>query len=166
MEELIGILIVIGLVYLLIRYVIAPIAGILGIASLIIGVGYALVISIYSFGKSLIKHINPYTTFVDKNKDIPSGIRRSYFFGPGFHQIRVTVRDAFITLREQSAKITKFRRRNWYRPWYVKMWIWVFYFAAFISIYIFGFAWMALFSTALAGVISGGMFLFYIMFTL
>jgi len=162
MQYLIGAAIVIGILYLLIRYVLPAIA----IPTLVIGVGYALVMSIYSFGKSLIEHINPYTTFVDRNKDIPAGIRRNYFFGPGFHQIKVTVIDAFITLREQAEKITNFRRRNSYRPWYIKMWIWVFFIAAFISAYVFGFAWMSLFSIALAGVITGGMILFYTMFTL
>lgn len=165
MGYIIGGAIIIFLIYLLIRYVIAPISGILGIVSLTIGVGYALVISIYCFGKSLIEHINPYKTFVDNNKDIPFGIRRSYFFGPGFHQIGVTVKDAFVNLKGQSEKITAFRKRNSYRPWYIKIWIWIFYIAAFIAIYVFGFAWMAFFSAALATVVTGGMFIFYMMFT-
>lgn len=166
MENIIGLAIIIGLIYLLIRYVIIPISGILGIASLSIGVGYAFIVSIYGFGKSLAEHINPYTTFVDANKDIPPGVRRNYFFGPGFHQISVTVKDAFVALKGQTEKIKAFRQKNSYRPWYIKIWIWIFFIAALISVYAFGFAWMSLFSVALASVITGGMGVFYIMFTI
>jgi len=165
MGYLIGAAILIYLAYLLIRYVIAPIAGVFGIGSLIIGVGYALIISLYGFGKSLAEHINPYTTYVDNNMNIPSGVRRSYFFGPGFHQIGITVKDAFIALKEQSDKITDFRKRNSYRPWYIKIWIWIFYIVAFAAIYIFGFAWMTFFSAVLAAIITGGMLIFYLMFS-
>jgi len=165
MGYVIGAILIIGLIYLLIRYVVVPIAGFLGIATLVIGVGYAFVISIYCFVKSLIEHIDPYTTYEDNNNNIPSSVRRSYFFGPGFHQIGVTVKDAFIKLKEQSDKITDFRERNSYRPWYFKIWIWIFYVAAFAAIYVFGFSWMALFSATLAAVITGGMIMFYIMFT-
>jgi GTPase SAR1 family protein len=162
----IGAGIIIYLIYLLVRYVIAPISGILGGASLIIGLGYALVISIYCFGKSLFAHINPYTTFIDKNNDIPPGVRRSYFFGPGFHQIGITIKDAFILLKEQSKKIIHFRERNSHRPWYIKIWIWIFFIVAFAATYVFGVAWMSVFSITLASVITIGMFLFYIMFTM
>jgi GTPase SAR1 family protein len=165
MGYVIAAIVIIFLIYLLIRYVIAPISGFLAVASLVIGVGYALIISIYCFGKSLAKHINPYTTFVDKNTGIPSGVRRSYFFGPGFHQIGVTVKDAFAALKEQSEKLTNLREKHTSYRWYVNIWIWIFYIAAFIATFVFGFAWMSLFSTALVSVILIGMSIFYVMFT-
>ena len=165
MGYIIAAIIIIYLLYLLVRYVIAPVAGVLGIITLVIGVGYGLVISIYCFGKSLIEHINPYTTYVDNN-DNPLGLRRSYFFGPGFHQIGITVKDAFAELKVQSEKITNFRKRNSYRHWFFQIWIWLFYIVAFGATYIFGVAWMVFFSAALAAVVTTGMILFYIMFTM
>jgi len=164
--EIIAAIIIIYLIYLLIRYVVAPISGVLAVASLVIGVGYAFIISIYSFRKSLAEHINPYATFVDKNMDIPSGVRRSYFFGPGFHQISITVKDAFAALKEQTENVKNFRKRYMYHKWFIKVWIWIFYIAAFIATFIFGFAWISLFSIALASVILIGMCIFYVLFTM
>jgi len=164
MGYIIAAVIIIYLLYLLIRYVVAPISGFLAVASLAIGVGYAFIVSIYCFGKSLAEHINPYTTFIDKNTDIPSGVRRSYFFGPGFHQIGITVRDAFAALIEQSKKLTSFRVRHTGHRWYVNIWVWIFYLAAFAAIFIFGFVWMSLFSIILATVVLTGMCIFYVMF--
>ena len=65
---------------------------------------YALWISSSSFMKSLLLHKNPYTTYVDKHAEAASGVRRNYFFGPGYHQIAITIHDAF---ENQSGHIAK-----------------------------------------------------------
>ena len=83
MGYVIGAILVIIIVYYLVVYVIAPIAGVLGMIALSIGVLYAFGVSISSFVSSLKLHINPYTTYVDNNPKAVQGTRRSYFFGPG-----------------------------------------------------------------------------------
>jgi len=98
-EELIGILlavaVVVWLIYLLVKYVIAPIAGVLMTVTMTISLGYAFIISIRSFVAALINHIDPYTTYVDKSSNAQPGTKRNYFFGPGYHQIAIIVKEAF-----------------------------------------------------------------------
>ena len=91
MEELLGILIAVGVVvwllYLLVKYVIAPIASVLFAIILVISTGYALFVSLHSFISAFKENVNPYRTYIDPHSDVPQGVRRNYCFGPGFHQI-------------------------------------------------------------------------------
>ena len=172
MEEVLGVLIVamivVYLIYLLIVYVIAPLAGVLGTAALSCGMIYALWISSSSFMKSLLLHKNPYTTYVDKHAEAASGVRRNYFFGPGYHQIAITIHDAF---ENQSGHIVK--TRDWWQDfrgrhagqWYINIWADLFYFAAWICTYVFGSVWTTVFSALLFSVIAVGMAGFYMFFT-
>lgn len=166
MGYLIGAIIVIILVYLLVVYVIAPIAGALGAIALAIGAGYALVVSIMSFASSLKAHIDPYTTYIDKNPKATPGTKRNYFFGPGYHQIGITVKDAFINQASYIKKITK-----WWKDfrlgheWILNIWVTIFYVAACICMYVFGTIWTVLFSTLLFVVIFIGMCGFYLFFS-
>ena len=108
MDVIIYIALIILAIYIFVKFVL-PVVGVVAGVILIIGLGYALVLSIYGFIKSLIKNRNPYNTFVDKTKDIPSGLRRSYFFGPGLHQIKITVKDAFAAIKNQYLVLNKIR---------------------------------------------------------
>ena len=92
MGYLIGAIIVIAIIYFLVVYVIAPIASVLGMIALSIGVLYAFGISISSFASSLRLHINPYTTYVDKNPKAVTGTRRSYFLGQGIIKFQSQLR--------------------------------------------------------------------------
>ena len=172
MEIIIGIAILIAIIYFIvwllskIGYILAPIAAVLGGITLVIGVLYGFCMSIYCFSKSLIKHINPYTTFVDKNTDIYSGVRRNYFFGPGFHQITITASDAYSALKEQIEKLDNFRKKNTSNPWYISMWVWLFYVIAYLFTYIFGFIWITIFSVTMASIIFMVMCIFYMFFSL
>ena len=78
---------VVYLIYLLIRYVVLPIASVAGIITLVVSAGYGLIVSLISFIKSFKDNIDPYATYVDKHADVSGGVRRNYCFGQGFHQI-------------------------------------------------------------------------------
>ncbi|MDR1802843.1 MAG: hypothetical protein LBQ94_04495 [Treponema sp.] len=164
MGELIGILVVIYLVYLLIRYVLVPISGAVLTITLVLGIGCAFYISIRSFITSLIKHQDPYSMYVDKSPDAPHGIKRNYFFGPGYHQISAIVSDAFSLQKINLATLKGWKDRHIGFPWYRDMWIWIFYSAAIFCTFVFGFAWMAVFSILLSIVIVTGMCGFYVFF--
>lgn len=168
MEELIGILIVIAivvwLIYLLVKYVIAPIAGILLTTTLTISIGYAFIISIRSFVTALINHKNPYTSYVDKSPNAQPGTKRNYFFGPGYHQIAVIVKEAFDSQKTYLATLKAWKDRHVGHPWYRDMWIWIFYGAAFFCTFVLGFAWMGVFSATLSVVLFTGMTGFFIYF--
>lgn len=171
LEEILGVLIAIAvivwLIYLLIVYVIAPISGVLGVIALSAGTLYALWISVRSFVKSLLLHKNPYTTYVDKHKEASAGVRRNYFFGPGYHQIAITIHDAFENLGLHIADVrggwTGFREKH-VGQWYIKIWADIFYFAVWVSTYIFGSIWTVIFSVILFSVIAVGMAGFYVFF--
>lgn len=99
---------VVYLIYLLVRYVILPIASVAGVITLVVSAGYGLIVSLISFIKSLSNNLSPYATYVDKHADISAGIRRNYCFGPGFHQISEIVKGAFENLTEYRTKLTAF----------------------------------------------------------
>ena len=171
MEAIIYLLLIalaVYLIYLLVVYVVAPIAGVLSVAALVIGVGYAFIVSIVSFYKSLSAHKNPYTTYIDEDTESSTGVRHSYFFGPGYHQINVTVRDAFSEQKRRVDDLTEWMNgvKNKLSKWYLAMWVWLFYIIAYLCTFIFGFAWVAVFSTVLFTVIFSGMCIFYVFFTL
>lgn len=165
--EVIVIIIAIYLAYLLIRYVIIPMSGVLGVIAIVAGVGYALYVSLASFGKSIKENINPYITYDDKNMTFYKGVRRNYFFGPGFHQIKMIVSEAFGNLKNKTDSLTKWRNDVVrYRAWYLSMWIWIFYIIAFLCAFFIGFIFVSLFSIILFSVIFSGMCVFYIFFSL
>jgi len=165
MIQLILIIVGIYLIYLLIRYIIAPVAGIVFIITAGIGIVYALVISLKSFILSLIEYINPYKTYIDKSKNAVKGINRNYFFGPGYYQIINTVKETFNTIKYELSNLTDLKDDKISYKWYLDMWIWIFYILAFGCICIFGFAWAFVFSVILVSVIFTGMCLFYIFFS-
>jgi len=105
------VILAIYLLYLLVVYVLIPIAGVASLIVLAIGVLYAFCISVYSFFKSLVEHINPYATYKDKSKNAPEGIKRNYFFGPGYYQISSTVKGAFSNLKGHLSKLTDLRNK-------------------------------------------------------
>lgn len=171
MEEILGYLIiaavVVWLIYLLVVYIIAPISGVLGVIALSAGVLYALCISCSSFVNSLLLHKNPYTTYIDKHKEAGAGVRRNYFFGPGYHQIAITIRDAFknqgIHIADVREWWTGFREKH-AGQWYIKIWADIFYFAVCVCTYIFSSICTSVFSVMLFSVIFAGMAGFYVFF--
>jgi GTPase SAR1 family protein len=171
MFEVIAVIAIIYFIYWLIVNVIIPflsyvipISGVLAAASLTVGVGCAFILSVYYFGKSLVKNRNPYTTYVDKNKNITSGVHRSYFFGPGFHQIRIIVRESFGGLKKRTEKIFISCKKN--TNLLSAVFIWIFFIAYCISIYVFGCIILSLFSILLATVIFTGTCIFFMMFSI
>jgi GTPase SAR1 family protein len=157
--------VVIFLLYLLVVYVIAPISGILLSVTLILGIGYALFTSLRSFITSLAKHINPYTTYLDNSPGAPPGIKRDYFFGPGYHQISRTVSEAFSLQNDYLATLGNWKNDHLLGSWFVSMWIWIFYLAAMFCTFVFGFAWMSIFSILLSVILFTGMCCFYVFFS-
>lgn len=160
MGILIDIAVVFWLIFLLIVYVIAPIARILLTITLTLSLVYAFYISIRSFVKSLINHLDPYITYVDNSPDVQIGTKRSYSFGPGYHQIATTVKEAFSSQKSYLSTLEAWKDRHTGNPRYRDMWIWIFYCAAFFCTFVLGFVWMTVFSAGLAIVLFTGMFFF------
>lgn len=170
MEELLGIFIAAGIVvwllYLLIKYVIAPIASVLLIIIAVISTGYALFVSLHSFIMAFKENLNPYRTYVDPYPDTPQGVRRNYCFGPGFHQISQIVSSAFKNLGEYRSKLRAWKDKAIWHNWIIDMWTYVGYGLAIFCAQILGCIWVGIFSTVLAsGIIVGiiGFFLFFLL---
>lgn len=73
--------------------------------------------ALYSVGHSVIcvfnaiaSNINPYDEYVDTHKNAPKGVRRNYFFGPGFFQVKQIVHDSFHNLKQ-----ARINRDKWYQ---------------------------------------------------
>lgn len=112
--ELIIYAVLIYLAYLAIKWVIvniiAPVgkwaAIILAAAGILIGTVSAL----KSYIKSIVININPYKFYEDKSKNKQEfAKRRSYFFGPGYLQLRKTVMDAWAGIGASVVKVGEIR---------------------------------------------------------
>jgi GTPase SAR1 family protein len=164
MQYIIAIIIIIGLIYLLVVYVIAPIAGILLLICLVLGFGYAFYTSVRSFITSFIRNRNPYKSYIDKSKAAIPGLNRNYFFGPGYHQIGTTVKESFSLQRERLESLANWKDNHLNHEWYKDMWIYIFYGLAVFCTFVLGFVWMAVFSVLLSTVLFSGMCGFYLFF--
>ncbi len=162
---LVIIAIVVYLIYLLIRYVILPIASILAAVTLVISTGYALFVSLSSFIRSVKDNIDPYATYVDKRADIPAGVKRNYCFGPGFHQISEIIKGAFENLGDYRKKLTAWKNKTLKGTWFIDIWIYLGYGFAIFCAMVLGFIWVAIFSILLAAVIMVGMIGFFLFFS-
>jgi hypothetical protein len=120
-----------------------------------------------SIVKSLNENNDPYRTYHDIRKDIPRGTRRSYFFGPGYHHINIIVKGAYSNQNEYLQKLTSWRYNATYRlPWFISIWVWIFYIIAWLLTCILGFLCTILFSVIIFSVIFFGMLIFYVFFSL
>lgn len=162
---LLAIGLVVYLLYLLVVYVILPIASVLGIITLVVSTGYALVVSLLSFGKSFKNNLDPYAIYVDNHPEAASGVKRNYCFGPGFHQISAIVTGAFENLGEYRTKLTAWKDKALRHKWFVDMWIYIGYGFAIFCAQVLGFIWVAAFSMVLATAIVIGMICFFLFFS-
>ena len=124
------------------------------VVALLLSVGYALYTSPRSFIHSFINHINPYKTYIDKSPNAPQGIKRNYFFGPGYHQIRITVQEAFTLQTDYFSTLVTWKNKYIGKPWYYDILIEISYWTAVLSSSVLGFLLLALFSVVLSIVFS------------
>lgn len=164
MGYIIAAIVVIYLLYLLVRYVLAPIAGVLFMITMALSLGYSLFTSLRSLITALVRHRDPYTTYVDKSPAASSGIKRNYFFGPGYHQLAVTVKNAFSLQKKYLETLKNWKDIHTDHSWFVDMWIYIFYGAAVFCTSVLGFTWMGIFSLLLSVVLITGMCGFYVFF--
>ena len=169
MEAIIYLLLIalaVYLIYLLVVYIILPIASILGMVTLVVSAGYALVVSLSSFINSFKDNLDPYATYVDKHSDIAAGVKRNYCFGPGFHQISEIVNGAFKNLGEYRMQLTAWKDKAVRHKWIIDMWIYLGYIVAIFCAQVLGFIWVAAFSIVLAMAIIVGMIGFFLFFSI
>ena len=169
MDVIIGILLIalaIYLIYLLIVYVILPIVSAIGIITLVVSAGYALIVSLSSFVKSFRDNSDPYATYADKHADTAAGVKRNYCFGPGFHQISEIVNGAFKNLGENKTQLAAWKDKAMQHTWIIDMWIYLGYGFAIFCAQVLGFIWVAAFSIVLATAIIVGMAVFFLLFSI
>lgn len=128
---------------------------------------YGLFVSVRSFIHSFTMNIDPYETYVDKSPRAVPGCRRSYFFGPGYHQIAVTVSDAFAELSCSVDALLAWKESMLaVHGLVLSFFAEVAFYAGRICIYVFGGVWIALFSVLLFAGSFIGMCGFYVFFSL
>lgn len=167
MEYLIGLALIIGLLYLVwlfITRILIPVLGVISVAAAVIGVAAALIFSIVNYLRSMIAKRNPYLTYVDTSKNKADGIRRSYFFGPGYHQIGTIIKGAW-----SNNAMTIGRIKNWVTglslSWFLVIWPWIFFIMFSIVMGVLGSLWTIAFSAVHILFVFGFMCLFYVLFT-
>lgn len=161
-------LVILGLIlaYLLIVYVILPLASVLSVIIIIASSGYGLITSLKSFFVALLDNINPYEKYIDKHENIPEGVKRNYFFGPGFNQLMNIIEEAFYNQAEIRRRLSDLKDSFTFYTWYIDMWVSLAYGVAWFCSQVLGFIWIALFSVLLCAVIITGMLLFFLLFSI
>lgn len=165
MEIILGI-IAAGLFLLFVIYIVLPVASVAGAIAVIAGVICAFIISVRSFASSLKANSDPYQTYKDDHRAAAGGIRRNYCFGPGFHQIRETVKGAFDNLTTYQEAVTDWKDSKLRGLWYTDIWISLGSLIAIAVSGVLGFIWMTFFSVIMAAVITAGMGVFFLFFSL
>lgn len=141
--------ILIYLAYLAIKWfivnVIAPVGKwatiVLAAAGILIGTASAL----KSYIKSIVININPYKFYEDKSKNKQEfAKRRSYFFGPGYFQLKKTIADAWADIGTSVVAVGKIRARiaGFIDVIFLKQILWIlaglFYLCALVSVGVIG----------------------------
>jgi hypothetical protein len=168
MQYLIGLALIIGILYLIwlfITKILIPVMGVIAVFSAIVGAVGALIFSIVNYIRSVVTNINPYRTYVDTFRNRVEGIRRNYFFGPGYHQIGNIIKGAF----NNNFKTIDYLK-NWVTglslPWYLIIWPWIFFIIFCVVIGVAGSLWTLLLSAIHIPVVFSFMCFFYILFSL
>lgn len=165
------------LAYLAIKWlivnVIAPVGKwaiiILAAAGMIIGTVSAL----KSYVKSIVININPYKFYEDKSKNKQEfAKRRSYFFGPGYLQLRKTVADAWTGISASVVKVGKMRKSiaECLDVFILKqiLWLfsWIFYLCALIAVALLGGLITCVLSIIHASILIAVMTVIYVLFSI
>jgi GTPase SAR1 family protein len=118
--------------------------------------------------KAIASNINPYRKYIDRHKNAPKGVRRNYFFGPGFFQVKQIVHDSFQNLKQASNS-----RDAWYQSATLtssnaayQASLFIGYTSASICTSVLGAFWCFLFAICLYIIIFLCMILFYIYYTM
>jgi hypothetical protein len=153
------------LIWLFITKILLPILGVIAVASAVIGGIAALIFSIVNYIYSVVKNINPYTTYVDTSPKNVAGTRRSYFFGPGYHQIGNIIKGAWANNAATIGSVL-----GWVQglalPWYIAIWPWIFFIVFSVVMGIAGSLWTLFLSIIHVAVVFAFMCFFYVLFTL
>jgi len=168
MAEIIGIIILIYLIYLLIVKVIIPYVlpffGYVALAAGGIGVLWAFFSSITNYIKSFKENGDAYQGYVDNSPKKPDpNARRSYFFGPGYHQIAAIVRGAWANQRETFDKTKEWVDRS--RSWFLNIFVWIFFICFCIACGVVGSIFTAIFSALHFIFVFAFMCVFYVFFS-
>lgn len=175
--ELIIYAVLIYFAYLAIKWVIVNIIAPVGKWAIIIlaaaGIVIGTVAALKSYIKSIVININPYKFYEDKSKNKQEfAKRRSYFFGPGYLQLRKTVVDAWAGIGASVVKVGGIRKgiAKCLDVFILKqiLWLfsWIFYLCALITIGLLGGLITCVLSAIHATILIAVMAIIYVLFSI
>lgn len=165
------------LAYLAINWLIVNVIAPIGEWAIIILATSGIIIGTFSAFKSYIKsivmNINPYKFYEDKSKNKQEfAKRRSYFFGPGYLQLRKTVADAWIGISTSVDEVGKIQKRiaGCLDVFILKqiLWLfsWIFYLCALITVGLLGGLITCVLSAIHASILIAVMAVIYVLFSI
>ena len=168
-EDALGALIVIVIAIFaigwLIEHVILP--GLLIIAGIVASVGglFALYTSCRVFGKAVLDNKYPYSIYTDPYPHAP-GVKRGYFFGPGFNQLKKVWSASQEGMDEAISKIIhtsegELQQGGLTMFFCINLWIYLFLFVSCLSLYVFGYMFTFAFCCVLSVILAAGFLLFF-----
>ena len=125
-----------------------------------------LLYSCVVFFPAVRENINPYRTYHDRSKNAPQGVRRNYFFGPGFHQLRMIIVSAFRNLMDSRDERQDWLDRHTVTDHLaVRILLYIVYYATSVCIVLACAFWCLLLSVLMTAVLLTGMTVFFLLFS-
>ena len=127
-----------------------------------IGVLFALYTAGYVFCHAVSASRNPYAYYSDPHPHAP-GVKRGYFFGPGLKQLEMIWSASSAGMGTALQEIGRIAERNlhWEDFFLHDLWIYLFWLASALSLYLFGYAFALIFCALLSVVLGAGWLLFF-----
>lgn len=157
---IIAILLILGFIQVVVLPVAFLLLKVIAVGSLI----YGMIVSLHSFFAAVKENMDPYLKYVDKSSDLTEGIKRNYFFGPGFYQIQTVITDVFKKLGRFRTKLKDWRDSLLTNQWFINIWIQMAYYFSIFCSQILGYLWALVFSALLGLIIIAGMIVFFTFF--
>jgi formylglycine-generating enzyme required for sulfatase activity len=159
-------IVVIYLIYLLFKFVIIPIvigvakiSAVLGVITAVVAVGIALIFSLVNYFKSIWQNRDAYAGYVDSSPKKPDAeTRRSYFFGPGYHQIGAIIKGTWSNHGKTFAVVKKWAK--------IPVLGWIFFIFFCVAQGVFGSIFTVIFSVLHFVVVFAFMCVFYFLFSI
>lgn len=153
--------------------IILPAGRVAAITALVAGTAIGAFVALKSYIKSIKENINPYNYYEDHSKDKQEfAKRRSYFFGPGFVQLKKTIADAWREIGSSIKKIYQIRGAISKKvnipilKQVVSIFSWLFALFAYITVGVLGGAITFVLGTVHAAILLVVMSIIYILFSI
>ena len=164
------IIVAIAAVVWFIVYVVLPTLLLIGGIAVGVGVLFALYTAGDVFCHAVSANRNPYAYYSDPHPHAP-GVKRGYFFGPGLKQLAMIWSASSTGMGSALQEIGRIAERHlnrysWADFFLHDLWVYLFWIASCLFLYLFGYAFTLIFCAILSVILAAGWVLFFAIYSL